>query len=427
MAKIKIGLRRFLNWPYCGLVIIVVVSLVFHFVIVAHPAELIFDEQHYVKDARLILSGGGTERPEHPPLGKLFITGGMSLFGDGPLGWRFFSILAGEASVVLIYLISRRINLSHGVSFVAALLVAVENLSFVQGHIAMLDVFYVTFGLAALWLYLRGNWTLSALAIGVSTLCKLNGALFALVIGIHWLIMGWKRPARFFSSMLLAPIIFVALMPVLDFAIWGEWLNPANQISNMLSLTGSLTFTENYQTIASYPWEWVALPKSIPYYYNPNYYGMLSPTLWVGILPAIGYVIYRSLQGDDQAVLPVAWFLGTYAIWIPMILVSDRISYVFYFYAAVPAVAIALAMGLGKLLELARQGRGGRLRRAMQLALPVYLLLHLIAFIVMVPVPLAISIPVSLVLYFFALYYVITQEVGVPPVVSGLLGRVEDS
>lgn len=425
MAKIKNRLIQFLNWPYSGLVIIVVVTLIFHFVIIAHPADLIFDEQHYVKDARVILSGGGTERPEHPPLAKLFITWGMRLFGDGPWGWRFFSIIASEASLVVTYLISRRIHLSHGASFLVTLILALENLSFVQGHIAMLDVYYVTFGMTAVWLYLRGNWKLSAVAIALSTLCKLNGAFFAIAIGIHWLITGWKKPAQFFSSMLLAPLLFVALMPVLDYAIWGEWLNPITQIDNMLGLTGALTFTENYQTIASYPWEWVALPRAINYYYNPNYYGMISPTLWVSILPAMGYAIYRALKGDDRTVLPVAWFLAVYALWIPMILVTDRITYVFYFYGTVPAVAIALAMGLLALLHEAAKHEGWP-RRLMQLAIPIYLFLHFVAFIVMVPVPLAISIPVCIALYFYALYYIITREVAEETNLSSLPALPQD-
>ncbi|GAI29899.1 unnamed protein product, partial [marine sediment metagenome] len=59
------------------------------------PTELVFDEQHYVTEARSILQGGDDLHWEHPPLGKLFIVFGMFLFGDNPLGWRFFSILFG--------------------------------------------------------------------------------------------------------------------------------------------------------------------------------------------------------------------------------------------------------------------------------------------------------------------------------------------
>jgi len=41
-----------------------------------------FDEQHYVPDARSILAGNGTQRLEHPPLAKLFIAAGIAIFGD---------------------------------------------------------------------------------------------------------------------------------------------------------------------------------------------------------------------------------------------------------------------------------------------------------------------------------------------------------
>ena len=87
-------LHRLGKWEYLGLCLLVLVTLVMHFSIIMQPDVVVFDEQYYVDDARSILQGDDTLRPEHPPLGKLFVVLGMFVFGDNPLGWRFFSTLS---------------------------------------------------------------------------------------------------------------------------------------------------------------------------------------------------------------------------------------------------------------------------------------------------------------------------------------------
>ena len=172
----------------CLLLLLIVVVL--HFSIVMQPTEPLFVEIHYVEDARSIIDGEGTLRPEHPPLGKLLIVAGVHLFGDEPVGWRFFPIIFGAAGIVFMYLICRRLNLSKKVSYLATLLMAIENLSFVQGGIAMLDVFSLTFALAAFWLYLKQRYVMSGVVVALSTLAKLSGALAIVVIGLHWFLTG---------------------------------------------------------------------------------------------------------------------------------------------------------------------------------------------------------------------------------------------
>jgi dolichyl-phosphate-mannose-protein mannosyltransferase len=72
--------QRFLHWEYLGLLIIVAVTLVFHFIAIQKPHDIVWDEVWYIGDARSIISGTGELRPEHPPLAKLFIVAGEFLF-----------------------------------------------------------------------------------------------------------------------------------------------------------------------------------------------------------------------------------------------------------------------------------------------------------------------------------------------------------
>ncbi len=400
METLKKLIVRFSRWEYSGLCLLVLVMLVLHLSIIMQPNEpLLYDEQHYIPDARLIMQGEATERPEHPPLSKLFIIASMYLFGDNSVGWRFFPVVFSLAGIVFFYLICRRLNLSQRVSFLATFLLAIENLSFVMGSIAMLDVFSLTFALASFWLYLKGRYVMSGVAVGLSALAKLNGALAILVIGLHWLLNGgwlkvWRR-LRFLPSMLAAPISFLALMPLFDLGVFHKWLNPISRTQEMLSISGSITYDWVEPGTGSRPWMWVLTPEVNPIWFNPHYSVMISPTLWVFIMPLVIYIIYRAIKGNTSVLFPLSWFIGAYLVWIPASLTTDRVTYLFYFYPTIGAIAIGLSIVLSRFLDKAR-GRG---------LAASYLLMHTIAFIIIAPVALCWSIPLCLLLYIFTFWF----------------------
>jgi 4-amino-4-deoxy-L-arabinose transferase-like glycosyltransferase len=124
-------LRRLYKWEYIWLCLIVLATLLLHFVIVASPAELVLDEQYYIKEARSISENQTILFQEHPPLGKLLIVAGIKIFGDNTLGWRFFSIILGTGCIVLFYFICRRLNMSSRTASIATSLLALENMTFV--------------------------------------------------------------------------------------------------------------------------------------------------------------------------------------------------------------------------------------------------------------------------------------------------------
>ena len=405
METLKVFISRFRRWQYSGLFLLLLIVLVLHFSTIMLPNEPVFDEVHYIEDGRIIIDSDYSQRPEHPPLGKLFIVAGIQLFGDNPFGWRIFPIIFSSAGIVLIYLICRRLNLSKKVSYFAAFLLAVENLSFIQGGIAMLDVFSLTFTLAAFWLYLKERYVLSGWMVALSALAKLNGMLALLVIGLHWFLNGRKHQWRFLFSMLSAPILFLAMMPLFDYIIWGEWLNPITQLQEMMDLTSQITFASyDPGSIATRPWMWVLAPIILNYWFTPHYIGMISPTVWVFMMPLVLYIIWRSIKGDNPVLFLFSWFFGLYMIWIPASLITDRASYLFYFYPAIGAICIGLAIVVFKLLDIARARRRGRIRNFLVLGTLLYALSHIIAFIRLSPVSLWWSIPLGIMLYLITAY-----------------------
>jgi predicted membrane-bound dolichyl-phosphate-mannose-protein mannosyltransferase len=379
-------LRRLSSRGEFWLALILLSNLAFHLTVVSQPPELMFDEQHYVPDARSILAGEGDLRPEHPPLGKLLIAVSLVTFGDNPAGWRLFSVIFSLAGLALFYFICRRLGLGTLPSVMALALLAFENLTFVQGGVAMLDVFMATFMLAAFWAYLKGWFPLAALAGALAALCKLPGALVLVAIFLHWLVSGRKQPVLFLVSLVLSAAFFVVLLGAFNSLIAGRYADPLQGIRDMTSLSGSLTFDNTPSEQSSRPWEWVIKPLLLAYWYEPQYIAAVSFTLWGLILPAVGGLVFLAIKGSNAARFALAWFAGVYLTWIPLDLVTDRITFLFYFYPVLGSICVALGLGLALLVELWRARRGTRSGRAALTGAILYLSAHLAVFILLGPI-----------------------------------------
>lgn len=406
MSALKLSKHK-----YFPLIILVGLFLAMHLVVIPTPDELVFDEKHYVTDARIIQSGDGSIRPEHPPLARLIITGSMVVFGDNPFGWRIMPVLFGAAGLVLVYLICRRLNLSERAAFLVAFLLALENLSFVQSGIAMLDVFSVTFMLAAFYLYLRGNWLSSGVFIGLAGLAKLTGFLALPVIVLHWLITNRRRIPRFALSLALAPLSYLTLLPALDWIIWGKFINPVTETQTMLEVLSASTFASLPSEMLSRPWEWLTQLEIITYWLEPHYLAMLSPSLLVLWLPAAVYMAFSIKQRKPWAMFAAAWFAGTYLLWIPATLLTDRISYIFYLYPAVSALCLFIGCALLAAEDYLLKSRERIKQKAGEWLIMAVAVIHLGLFVYLSPLPYWGKLVFGLLFYIVARYYLKRPEI----------------
>ena len=377
--------RRLSRWEYFGLALLVVATLAMHFSIINQPQDDMTDEVYYVNDARAILSGDGALRPEHPPLGQLLIAASIALFGDNAFGWRFFSVIFGAGVIAFFYLVCGRLGMSRRASLLATSLLALENLAFVQASIAMLDVFSVAFMMAAFWLYLRKSYPLSGAAICLATLCKLTGGLALPIIALHWLVKRREWPIYFSLSMLLAPLLFFATMPLFDAIITGSPVDPIGRTRDILTVSASITFAGGAHPFYSRPWEWILRPVVMPYYWDPQYVAAISFTVGALIIPAVVYMALLAKKGSQAGLFGVLWFASTYLIWIPLSLITDRTSYIYYFYPTIGAICIGLGCGLSSLIDWGRLQESGRRRRLASIAVWTYLALHGLLLILLTP------------------------------------------
>jgi predicted membrane-bound dolichyl-phosphate-mannose-protein mannosyltransferase len=352
---------------------------------------LIFDEAYYVNAARVIAGVRPPERmpyansplgtdpnSEHPQLGKLVIAGAIELFGDGPLAWRIGSVILGLLAIVGLSVLVRAASGGAGVAVGAAALMASDNLLLVHGRIGTLDVYALC---AMVWgaaLYLRGRPLLAGVVIGAGAASKLVALYVLLALAaleaLRLLKPGAALKARVWpvikcvatsaGALLALLVVLDRLAPPYDDTAGKRVGGGAlGHLAHMLSFASHQTSPHGPRGIASYPWQWLADYKPIPYLnVNParpadglyhvhpgvHFLGFISPPILLLALPALALAarqVHRRLTAGsgDLLALGLAWFACTF---LPFELLSalwSRTSYLYYMVIVMPAIYVLVA------------------------------------------------------------------------------------
>jgi predicted membrane-bound dolichyl-phosphate-mannose-protein mannosyltransferase len=307
---------------------------------------------------------------EHPPLAKLMIALSISLVGNNGYGFRLPSVIFGTLSILVLYLLVKRVSGDKLLSLISTFLFSFDNLVFVHSRVATLDIFVLFFMILGFYWYFGKKMILSGISFALSTLCKIGGLYGIVVVVIFHLgkiFLGKKdkseeRPLTEKLEDLERLIIsyglgFVALLFVLD-RLWVGYSNPVEHITFILNYTRALV-AQSPTGIQSYPWVWLLNQVQIPYlkvdvnqivdgtvvgsYTSVHFNGAMNPLIVYLTLPSIlytGYLFY--LKRDNLSLFTIAWFAGTYLPFIPMALLWNRIMYLFYFLNTIPSVCIAI-------------------------------------------------------------------------------------
>jgi len=389
MASTRFGqfFTRVIRWQHFGLAALIIATFFLHLSVIMLPDRVVFDEQFYVEDARRIINGGVTERAEHPPLGKMIEVGSMELFGDNQFGWRMAAVIFATAAVGIFYFICRKIGMNGRATLIATFLLAFENLTFVQGGIGMLDVYFVTLSMAAFLIYLYGHYEWAGMAVALAALAKLDGFLALAVIGIHWILVRRDKPLRVALSVLITIFGFIGLFPLFNyFELGHHWANPLTGIVTMIKTTAGITFSWVTHPAASQPWKWLYQVPNLAYAIKPNYFGQLSYTIWALIVPATVYLIWRTSRRNNAASFGLAWVYGTYYAWYVVVLMLNRVTYPYYLYECVGGLCIGIALAIDQLLQIG-PNKGWRKRGWLFSGISVvYLLGHLAVFLILTAV-----------------------------------------
>jgi len=398
--RIRTLIIRINRYPYAGVIFLVLLTLAMHLTIINNTKSYLFDEGYYVADARLVMAGQPPLNLEHPPVGKFFILNGIRLFGDNPWGWRFFSAISGTICVALFYFICRRLKMRSGAPFMATFVFALENLNFVQSSTAMLDVYMVTFMMAGFLCFLYDRPLAAGLCIAGSALCKFTGILGACTVFFWWLFRPEQR--RNTSSIVIfvcSFFVFFALLFWLLYSLYlGDWVNPTERLKEIFKQASGLTYTGTIQYNASRPWQWILQPVWMVYSFIPQYIAMVSPTIWAVMIPIIIYAVYLFSRGNRTGIFSLAWFAGTYLPVLIAVLLTDRVTFIYYFYPVLGSFYIIIGYVLSELIVYWQENKNTQGGQLALICTIFYLTAHVMTFIYLSPlgVPLVKWLPLGI-------------------------------
>jgi len=102
------------------------------------PDTLMFDEHHFVKNARNYLLGND-DWNDHPPLGKLTIAASLYFFGDSAATWRLPELIAGLSILLCGAALARRLFPSRLAPWLAMALLSADGFLIAYSRTGLID------------------------------------------------------------------------------------------------------------------------------------------------------------------------------------------------------------------------------------------------------------------------------------------------
>jgi len=230
--------------------------------------------------------------PEHPPLAKYFMAIFILLLGYKPLAWRIPSWIMGDLTVIVAFLLARKLvgndlwgNVAGLVS--AALIMLSPNIWVTHG-IALLEIYVGFFSLLAVYLLLSDNRLLwASIALGLAFASK-ESAFPLLLPFLYYVGEIKKSPLQRAVYGIGIPVATYAVISIPIMIYFGGiegWI----QNSFLHSLSWDITnghISLSAVTQISPPWDWFF--NIHPFYLGYNFYASTNPILmwlWVATTP----------------------------------------------------------------------------------------------------------------------------------------------
>ncbi|HSK68260.1 MAG TPA: phospholipid carrier-dependent glycosyltransferase, partial [Candidatus Limnocylindria bacterium] len=373
----------------------------------------------------------------HPPLGKVFMTFSVMLFGMTPFGWRFAGAMAGVLMLPGMYLLGRLLTGKRRYGMLAMLLMALDFMHFTQTRIATIDSFVTLFIIYAYYFMFRYMamdrqrtplqrtlvpLALSGLMMGLGIASKWTGiyAGAGLAVLFFWTLIrdaldgaraarldpaaigaDWPRRALwtllacvgFFVAVPLA-VYYASFIPVFVATPGGITVQKVvNANAGMFSYHSTPGLGADH--FWSSPWyEWPLFLKPMWFYSGGQRGGTVStimsfgnPAVWLTGLAALlltAYLAVRARIGRRELGVtpvpaasdprPLMLLVSFAAQYLPWILVP-RGTYIYHYFPAVPFIILCVAL----VIHYA-EPRWPKTARALLYALPALALLFFVAF-----------------------------------------------
>lgn len=377
-----------------------------------------FDEIYHARTAYEQLRQMEPYENTHPPLGKVLIGAGISVFGMNSFGWRIVSTLFGVALLPIMYLFGKKLFGGYLLPFSAAYLMMVDFMHFTQSRIALIDVFAVVF--ITLMFYFLYNFflddcgetgwqkaaiplLLSGACFGLGAACKwlslYAGAGVIMLIGLqlYHTFQNHGRQwgvQRFVWSYLLpvsvlATISFVLIPAAIYLLSYIPYLLVEGHRHGLLDILRNQRdmYAYHSQLKASHPfsspwWSWPLDLQPVWLYSGTGLpAGQVStiasfgnPVIWWSALPAV--LIAAIIAGKQRDRRMAVIFTGFACQYVPWILVP-RVTFIYHFFSVVPFMMLSQVYVMQKAMERFPRSRSGII---------CYLVLAGLLFVVFYPV-----------------------------------------
>jgi outer membrane protein assembly factor BamB len=268
-----------------------------------------------------------------PPLQMWLTSVAFQIFGVSNFSARFWSVIFGMLSLVLMYFLGKRLY-NRGVGLFSALVLGTFTMFTTYATRLMTDVPLIFFILASVYFLIlsegkkHANWyaVLSGLFFGFGLMTKQTEALLIPLIGMVYLIIT-RKSIRFLFSKRIALFFGVALL------IFSPWLIT-------MSYHFGWDFWNNYFLYSTYQRVITPIEGHVggPLYYL-EYMANTESLLWLILLPfSVGLSIYGALKRHKSDILLVTWIA---CVFIVFTVAQTKLAY--YILPVYPAFALAIS------------------------------------------------------------------------------------
>ncbi len=357
-----------------------------------------FDEIYHARTAYEMIHEYYCYENTHPPLGKIFISLGIRVFGMVPFGWRIVGTLFGIGMIPFLYLFGKRLFGETWIAGVVTVLFSFDFMHFVQTRIATIDVYGTFFIIAMFYFMLRYAQTsfydtefkktliplgLSGLMMGLGCASKWTAIYAGAGLAVFFFAVMFRRYMEYRVAMrnpegetagishrhilevfqknliytlawcvlffIVIPgiIYLLSYIPFRDGTPDGVWDQMLRNQSTMFNYHSKLTATHAYSSTWS---EWPPMIRPV-FYYTNTVAGELregisafgNPLVWWAGIFAFVYMIYRVLRKYDRVALFLCFaYLVQY---LPWTLIS-RCTFAYHYFPSVPFVALMVGYSL---------------------------------------------------------------------------------
>jgi dolichyl-phosphate-mannose--protein O-mannosyl transferase len=344
-------------------------------------SETFFDEIYFVRSAEQYLKFQVPYEWTHPPLGKLIIASGISVFGYNPFGWRIMGVISATLMIPLIFILGKKLFGTWIGAFASAFLLTFDFMHFTMARMATVDTYVVFFVLASQLFFLiylkdvlKNGWNAPVLPLFLAVL------FFALGFSTKWLVLyGFAAQLAILAVLRLKVVsklkeglsakinafldhpysfvtAFLAVAVLFYFLTYIPDLLAGRTLAEVLDLQGAMY---NYHATldATHPfssswWTWPLMLK--PVWLHVSYLPLSmkstiallgNPAVWWGGFAFLILAVERALRKKDLVCAFITAFF--FFQWVPYVFIS-RVTFLYHFYLNVPFLCLASAYFLSK-------------------------------------------------------------------------------